>query len=1155
MAGENYLARRKGQVTQSSIRAGATGGVVSNPYYKPPTKVNQPRPGIVGSFVDKTADIARGTANIAGTIAKKTGGFVANRSVDIAKSAYLTAKTPSDVFVDRYKNKTIQSYRQNLDENLSNATSAYKSGKMSKQNYKDFLKAYSEASQKLSQDSRNIAEAPSGTERAAAIVDTATNVASFGAIALAKGTGKEAGKVAVRSLVGGKPDVLTKQITKLEAAATKIPAVKALIERNAKTVATRSLQKLAGETTGQYLARQGKHAVFALYIKQPIFYQTNIGGAQEISNDILEGNYSDALKQSAWLSTQMLNGGPLGATAKGFSWLKNRTGKLAYGQGSYIDEMSKKIGNKQSNQIGEYLNGLDKTSDEYKKAERVLRITQETNLQMAGENAKDAAERTLVHWAEAGINFDDITPKKVVDLLENWATANETLATLGRAGKLGKSVQQNLPGYVVVRWDVDAKNALAKQFEEASDDVNELASVIRNWADHPGNAAGNNDLLLKRLDKIVTESINNPQGSVQQTIAKKVRDISAVSVMPKGIPAGAKKQFEKLGFTIARPYQPKEGPRKLTPSVVYDETRKLVTSAIKGDDDYTEAALSNQFVNRVANGLQRAGISIEASTRIATAKLSQNVAARLSSTLAGREIGLVRAEGNNFDKGGQVILQKLQEYVDTKTPNKLLNVAVLGKAPGPAITDIRQLTNGEIREALGVTKSQARQIMGAINKGYMDTTMEYRGLGDRVVDTLYSVNPLHKHYSRIQSALRYTYNPFFRFQEKVETSLLSRAQARTIMWKQSKQELDEGAEILDKAGLFKNGLSGEAAQDLTLGRVTATITQGQKRNIAGLAYRMAEARGTTIDDLVRNHGDEVGDALRVVVQYPNKGILNSSLARTLNLAFFPMRYNAKVTALAAQIISKEPPSVQLAMINSIFDLRDWLKSDEGIRWRADNADAIAVFEWATPIGSINYWNKIFLDGDPNAPGDFGAIGGLPLGILTQALDSQGIINLNKPYVNPETGDVLPKYLPQTSKARASVALTDLLGSLFTYPGRILGLPGKNQSLNKLSQELTGAEGVDFEKDYRLDDLTPMQLNMIRVLKGDTSEEALDALYRSPAPGQFNGYTLPPPVIPLVPQREAPVERRSGLPTKAQKKAAAKSSKTPRVKTALPIPQR
>ena len=159
---------------------------------------------------------------------------------------------------------------------------------------------------------------------------------------------------------------------------------------------------------------------------------------------------------------------------------------------------------------------------------------------------------------------------------------------------------------------------------------------------------------------------------------------------------------------------------------------------------------------------------------------------------------------------------------------------------------------------------------------------------------------------------------------------------------------------MDEARIFTSSLYGEAAQDQVLGRITANITQGQKRDLAGLALDMAKKKGTTIDDMIINHADELDDALRVIVQYPKKGFLASPLARTLNLAFFPMRYNLKVTKVAAEALAKQPPYIQKAVLHSLFTMGDWLKSDEGIRWQQQHQDAIRLLNWVTPINSIAY---------------------------------------------------------------------------------------------------------------------------------------------------------------------------------------------------------
>jgi hypothetical protein len=343
------------------------------------------------------------------------------------------------------------------------------------------------------------------------------------------------------------------------------------------------------------------------------------------------------------------------------------------------------------------------------------------------------------------------------------------------------------------------------------------------------------------------------------------------------------------------------------------------------------------------------------------------------------------------------------------------------------------------------------------------------------------------------------------------------------------------------------GYTGEATQDLTIGREHANLLKTQKRDLAGLALDIAEKKGITVEQMVRDHPEELGDALRVIVQYPSKGILNSPLARTLNLAFFPMRYNLKVAGLVAKEVSKLPPTVQTAFIHSMFKMSDWMKSPEGIQWQSDNADAIQVFSYFTPIQNVESVLNL-LHGKPDSVGSLGLLGGLPFGFISQILDAEGVIHLNTPYVDPKTGTVLPDHIPQTTKARAAVALQGLINTMFSYPGRILGLPGKSQFIrNEVNMFLKTGNG-DYLKQIRTEDLTPLQQKWISVL-GDPkiTQSKLDELYTTPAPGQFNWYTLPPlnlpkPVKVLThtevtqakeSQRTAPSGKKKALPIPAQ----------------------
>jgi len=450
-------------------------------------------------------------------------------------------------------------------------------------------------------------------------------------------------------------------------------------------------------------------------------------------------------------------------------------------------------------------------------------------------------------------------------------------------------------------------------------------------------------------------------------------------------------------------------------------------------------------------------------------------------------------------------------------------------------------------EALpGTSKEQAKALQGAIAKAYTDVPLEFRGLGVKATDYAYRI-PGAKQYFRIQSALRYVYNPFFRAQEVIETKLLSHIKANNLVWMKPRAELDQVSKVLDDSGIFTSGYTGEATQDLTVGRIHANLLKTQKRDLAGLASDIAAKRGITVEDMVRDHPDELADALKVVVQYPSKGVLNSSLARTLNIAFFPMRYNLKVAGLIAKEVSKLPPTVQTAFIHSMFKTSAWLKSSEGIQWQSDNADAIQLFQYFTPAQNVESVLNL-LHGKPDSVSSIGLLGGLPFGFISQILDAEGIVHMNTPYVDPKTGNVTPDYIPQSTKARAAVALEGLVNTMFSYPGRVIGLPGKAQFIRNEVDNFIKTGNGDYLKQIRTEDLTPLQQKWISVL-GDpnVSQDKLDELYTTPAPGQFNWYTLPPMNLPK------PVKVLTKTEILQAKEAQRGSSGAAGKKKALPIP--
>lgn len=1091
-----------------------------------PTTVAKPQLGAIGQLVDKAAAVGRQSLDLSGTLAKKTAGFVANTAIDIGKAAYGAGRTFYDAPTQQLQNSANIAHSEQIDKRQQEAVSEYKSGKMSKEDYIKTLQDLSSAQQDISKEAMKISSGPTPIQRAQDVAETAVNVLSLGSFGLAEVGAKQSyqagGKEALKVLVD-------EAATPLEKVAFKIPAVKALVVRNLEQGAKREAQTLAGETIDQYLVRNSRKIAADLLIKRPIFYQSNIGQANSLYKNVLKGDYKGALTDAAWLGVQMIEGGPLGFVAKNGSLLKGKVAKLAYGNESLIDELSKGMGDGNPAQVARFLTTLEKKApNEFMEAERVFRIGTETNLQMAGNDTQKAVQNILTHYDQRGVPRENITPSKLYKDWKRWQKGAEIADEIDKIAYGGE-------GKVVAgSFNQDDRLGIINTLRGAGPEFQAKSNALIEMSQRPGVAWGNNSLLMNKLETVLNNAYRNG-GDIETELEKGIKAINAGAVATEKIPKKLLKQMEEIGYIPVEPV----GGRKTPIITDINDTRKLITGAIKGNTEiFDEATAAQPELQAIAGWLQKAGLSPQAANREATRKLSESVVSNLDELGLGTQLGLRNSQGGDITKGGQAILSKLQAYIENKRP-------VLGIGNNAAITDIRQLTNGEIAQALSVSKAEAKTISHAIINGYKEVPMEFRGLGDKVVDTLFAYNPLQKYYSRIQSALRYTYNPFFRVQERVETKILSHAQASNLVWNKSRAELNEGARILDEAGIFTSSLPGEAAQDQVLGRITANISQGQKRDLAGLAYDMANARGMTIQQLAREHPEDVDDALRVVVQYPRKGILASPLARTLNLAFFPMRYNFKVTQLAAQTLGKQPPAIQKAVLHSLFSMKDWLKSDEGIRWQSQHADAIQVLNWVTPINSIEYTLNL-LGHRPNSVADVGQLGGLPLGLITQILDGQGIINLNRPYVNPKTGDVFPKYIPQTTKARAATALGDLLNSMFTYPGRTLGLPGKSAAIRGVVKDIIDTSGKDFQKQLQTDNLTPLQQKWVQVLKGDTSPETLDSLYNSPAPGQFNWYTLPPLNVPLRSPLSTPpqITRRTNLPAKASKAKKAKKVAIP-----------
>lgn len=1097
-----------------------------------------------GGFLDKVGAVAKQTGGVLAGAAKLGGKFVINSAKDIGSAAAGTAQTFIDIKTQPYKQKVYADLTKKLEDKQNQVMQAYKSGSMTKENYLKALTDINNGLNDLNKENSKILDGPTPVQRAKDVTETAVNALSLGSLQLAAVGGKEVaeagGKQAIKVL-------MDEGATNLEKLVLKFPVVNSLVERNLASSATRA----ASETTAELIRREGQNVVTNLLIKRPVFYQSNIGQAESLYKNMLEGDYKGALTDSAWLGLQMINGGPLGAAKNVAGYAKSASSKLAYGKGSFIDEVSSRIGDGNKAQIARFITkAQQRAPEEAKKIDEIFRVSADLNTRITKGKIAEAADNFLRTYTDAGIDLANVTPSQLYKDMDNWYQADKIWKDAAEAGQL-KLTAEEAAKYTPVRWDASTRTAIANAVATAGNNPSDQMKALLEIADNPGVGFSNNNNLMLRVEKIIKEA------NSAEEAAKAIQAIDAAAVTPKYIDSAIMKKLNSLGYTIAEPVG-----GRVVPFIDAESTPKLISGAIKGSKLFDLSSEPAPVISSIASVLERIGLSPREANGDAIRAVSESVAASLHRTIAGNELGFGIKDGDQ-PLGGQIILSRLQRFIENKPGVKGFDAISAGKS---AVTDIRQLTLNEISDALAsfengrkrlLDASTAKEIRKAILKGYQDVPIDVRGMGDKIQDTLYTYNPLQKYYSRIQSALRYTYNPFFRAQESAETKILSRIQSSNLLWNKSKAELDDAVNVLNKNNYFGDmadnivhdtaSLPGEAASDQVLGRITANLTGGQKRDLAGLALDIANRQGTDLDTLLKQNPEIIDDALRVVVQYPRKGILATSMARTMNLAFFPARYNAKVTMIAAQALAKEPPAIQKAVLHSMFNMKDWLQSDEGISWQSANADAIQLFKWITPINSIEATMKI-LTGSVNSIGDLGQLGGLPLGIITQILDGQGLINLNTPYVDPKTGSVFPKNIPQTTKARAAAALVDVLNSMFTYPGRTLGLPGKNEVLKNITKSIIDTKGTDFSSQVQMDRLTPLQQKWIEVLQNENAtKEDIDQLYNMPAEGKFNWYTLPPLNIPTI-SPSTPI-----TPVTPEKPSKTKASTKKQKKIARPIP--
>lgn len=485
--------------------------------------------------------------------------------------------------------------------------------------------------------------------------------------------------------------------------------------------------------------------------------------------------------------------------------------------------------------------------------------------------------------------------------------------------------------------------------------------------------------------------------------------------------------------------------------------------------------------------------------------LSPNAAQESVSRLFNEKL-LVNLEKASIKMDPYLMRSKLADYMNQINASRFtLN--------HPPLMDMRQLTVKEISQALKISDTQAKEVSGALMDSMLEVPASVKGLGNKLVDKLMTVNNGGKFsmggYLRAQGAGRFSWNPFFQMKAsykyealtQMETggkfpTILGTNKILGMIFPGRYAEIKATAALLEKQGMLGSGFAAEAASETAAGYglTTAKLTQSQKLTIGSYVMSMANKMGLRAEQFIQEYPNQVRDATESILHYnPKANFLNSPLARTLNFAFFPFRFDVKVATYMARTLQRQDLLTQVAVVHGMFQAHAFLTSTEGQIWYSQNSDVIGLLEYFTPVAELKVVAALGNIRNESV-GSFGLLGGLPVGFIPQLLAAEGLWNPSTPYVNPKTGAPGVQYIPATDKAKLATAISSFIGSLFSYPGAEAGLPGKTKALANLSYGLTGAKAADWNKIPE-NNLTPQQQQFQQAI------QSLNAQTTQPQQGQ------------------------------------------------------
>lgn len=1016
--------------------------------------------GVLASFAHFLGSVATEGGHIIGAGASLLGhtlSSMATSPVHFTEGIYRGVTDRSQI------NQNMAQTKQFSDE-LNNLHSQYKAGRISKQDYQSGLKDLGQNENKLIQSetslqnriktdqSNTVQSAVNFASAAAALVSGGTSLLVEPALASLAG---DTGVAAAADFMGSSAadSFMTSVESSLKSVAADQAAFKALTpaaQQAARMAVLDTVQNSGARITAAQVARA---SAVKLAFTAPLTYAALSSTGNQLYAELDQKKYGAAVRTAAF-NALLFAGGPIYHALKyGGTVAKN----AVFGQTAFWDELSKYYGTGATDGFTSAINKITGNMSEADSKELIknLSAVEATNIHAMGGNVAEAAARVALGMKNTyGFDLSGIDHETAINDMVKFAKNQRLVDEIAKA--------TGLSGVTAGRFDARDTGLISAKLSPAMETGGQTGA-LQAWEDlkaaNPSQSWANN----QNVDRQIKNLINKYPDSA--SLDNAIRDMGAkASFRPKGFPVATAQQMAKDGYIPIKPVF-LEAPFK-------EGTGTIATKfADPSKDFFLQTTKPLPILSHLGDALTGMGLSPNASTDMVRVAFNDNLSKNLIDSGVG-DIG--RFVGENPQQTADTLVKQLSAYAYAPTRG---GIRINGQSVRPPITDLRQLTIKDIQAALGMSAQDAGKVRDALSSAMLQVPLSIRGAGDRLVDIARKV-PGYQRYLSTQGAARFAWNPFFKVKLYMKTESLAQLESsgklltlpgtntmiRAIA-PETYNQIENTRGLLRSAGVFDEkgvagfaGAEGVADSGVASANLTHHLMPSQERSISSLIIKQAQRAGMEPEDFIHTFPKEVRDTVQAIVGYDrNANFLNSPLARTINYAFFPFRFNLKVAGFMAKALSRQPALTQFAVLHGIYNGSTWLNSPEGQAWYSKNSEVLGLLKYFTPLETISSVSHI-LGQQPHSVGDFGELGGLPFGWIPQLLDAEGITHglTQSPYVSPKTGQPLPSYIPATSKGQLLVALQDFIGSLFTYPGATVGLPSKTGITRSIAIGLTGA---------------------------------------------------------------------------------------------------